>query len=335
MGSIRDNLYHLFSHAPAYLLCKFKCVSSKIDFNEAPNFCGEQARNMLQRGDMHIFVFPDIPAPMGTDLYHLFENGPSPGLPIQFMDLFNRHWRILASWNGLVVVEFEIVDVKTPTPCLCNPVTGSWALLRSPLEEYNIPDELKMHIIIVPTDTHGSDYKLICIAGVQDRWSPPYVMKEYNPVVNNWQVLENKIEFGARQMDLDHVAVVNDNLYMMSDHFDYGEGEVWPLSSLPYIVHYSLIEKNCNFLPLPDEAVHDPFRGAYGVFTWGSRWTSTESLCLVRYGAQVSWVLIDRINIGELGINFELEDEYDDNLFSRKPEEVELIRGFGIVNVTV
>ncbi|XP_057432318.1 uncharacterized protein LOC130725079 [Lotus japonicus] len=232
---------------------------------------------------MHIFAFLDIPAPMGTNLYHLFDNGPSPRLPIQFMDLFSSHWRILASWNGLVVVEFEIVDVKPPTSCLCNPVTGSWALLRSPMEEYNNPHELEMHIVIVPSDTHGNDYKLICIARVEDRWDPPYVMKEYNPVGKSWQVMENNISFGARQMDLDHEAVVNDSLYMMSDNFDYGEGQVWPQSPLPYIVQYSRVGKNCKFLSLLVKVVHDPFHGAYGVFKWGSRWTSTESMCLVRY----------------------------------------------------
>ncbi|XP_057432064.1 uncharacterized protein LOC130724801 [Lotus japonicus] len=283
MDLSQDNLYQVLCHAPAYLLCKFKSVSSEVDFAREPNFCRQQARNMLQQGDMHIFGFLDIAAPFGLDLYHLFDNGPSPGLPIQFLELFNRHWRILNSWNGLVVVEFERIEVTPPTPCLCNPVTGSWALLKSPMEEYDNPHELQMHILIFPTDTHGNDFKLICINGAHSRWGPPYVMKEYNPVKNNWEVLENNIEFGARPLDLDQVAVVNDSLYMMSDNFDYGEEQVWPPSPLPYIVQYSPVEKNGNILPLPAEAIHNPFHGAYRVFKWGSRWTSKESLCLVRY----------------------------------------------------
>ncbi|XP_057418688.1 uncharacterized protein LOC130712890 [Lotus japonicus] len=271
MDLSQDNLYQVLCHAPAYLLCKLKSVSSEVDFAREPNFCRQQARNMLQQGDMHIFGFLDIAAPLGLDLYHLFDNGPSPGLPIQFLELFNRHWRILNSWNGLVVVEFERIEVTPPTSCLCNPVTGSWALLKSPMEEYDNPHELQMHIVIFPTDTHGNDSKLICINGAHSRWGPPYVMKEYNPVKNNWEVLENNIEFGARPLDLDQVAVLNDSLYMMSDNFDYGEEQVWPPSPLPYIVQYSPVEKNGNILPLPAEAVHNPFHGAYRVFKWGSR----------------------------------------------------------------
>ncbi|XP_057452628.1 uncharacterized protein LOC130744464 [Lotus japonicus] len=323
------HLYEVLSRAPAYLNCKFRSVSPEVDFSMELNYCRQQARNMLQRGDMHVFAFPDVPAPMGMDFYHLFDNGPSPGLPIQFLNLFNSYWRILASWNGLVLIEFEIVDSKPPKPCICNPVTGYWALLRSPMEDSKNRHELGMQIVFVPSDTVGNDYKLICIAGVEHRWLPPYVIKEFNFVEYDWQVIEGDLNFGLRGLELDQVAVVNDTLYIMSTTIDYSDGEhsVSEDNPPPFIGKYSFGEKKKSTLPLPIEAAQDPFHGEYGVFKWGSRWTSTESLCLVRNigptftfwtssleGAPGSWVLIQNLNIGQLGI---LDD---------------LIKGFTVVN---
>ncbi|XP_057432063.1 uncharacterized protein LOC130724800 [Lotus japonicus] len=270
------HLYEVLSRAPAYLNCKFRSVSPVVDFSMELNYCRQQARNMLQRGDMHVFAFPDVPAPMGMDFYHLFDNGPSPGLPIQFLNLFNSYWRILASWNGLVLVEFEIVDT-----------------------------------------------------GVEHRWLPPYVIKEFNFVEYDWQVIEGDLNFGLRGLELYQVAVVNDTLYIMSTTIDYSDEEhsVSEDNPPPFIGKYSFGEKKKSTLPLPIEAAQDPFHGEYGVFKWGSRWTSTESLCLVRNigstftfwtssleGAPGSWVLIQNLNIGQLGI---LDD---------------LIKGFTVVN---
>ncbi|XP_057432061.1 uncharacterized protein LOC130724799 [Lotus japonicus] len=317
MTSWVDELANVFKLLPAFIVCRFKCVGKLFDYTTNPKFCAEQASHMLSLGDQHIFTSPGshIIYDSGIHLLHLLHNGPSDGVPKDFLDFIEQSGQIISSWNGLVVVRCRR---KNPfSYFICNPVTSSWTPLTSPCPNYYV--EGTLNIIIIPSSTPtANDYRLLSMIRGPSIFKHYYVLKEYNPVGDYWQVINPNMGLGDRNVILGQPAIVNNWLYFMSDNYEYsffGSDRFY----LPYVVAYSLHDHTSVLLDLPIEVLQEPFDGKFGVYTWGSRWTSRECLCLVRFinssfsvwtcadstSIIATWVQILHITKDELGLSGE------------------------------
>lgn len=280
MTAWQDVLYHVFHRLPAYIVCRFKCVGKRVDYTRIPRFCEEQADHMLSVGDLHIFTSPvsDYHQVTGLGLHNLLEDGPAAGVPTDFFNVVARSGKILSSWNGLIVVRFR--RKKVLRLLICNPVTSSWAPLRTRCGEYDA--NANVNIIIIPaTAPTRNDYRLLSVTR-QNKIFPPYVLKEYNQIADQWQVLNPDMNLGDRKLNISKPAIVNEWIYFMSDNYHY-MNFIDDATIMPYIMAYSLTDHTSVRLDLPNNALEYLFHGSYGVFTWGCRWTSQESLCLVRF----------------------------------------------------
>ncbi|ONI24995.1 hypothetical protein PRUPE_2G273800 [Prunus persica] len=319
-----DILQYVFSWLPAKPIYRFKAVcKSSSEFSTNKLFAWTQARNLHVKDDSGFFLQPSLSTGFkhrDKVEYHslpgeqLFSGVPQKSL----QSLQNTGSKVLASSNGLILCQ----NTKTPDDrnlFLCNPTTQTWRTIPTPqdLGGVNWPKGvvLECNINNPISDPDHQDYMLLIIHPPRD-WLPHYECKIYSPKEGRWK--EKKVhKFGPRTLHLDMPVYHNGAVHFVSDCRDPSvrRGSVY---YRPYIVAYDINNDTTRKLRLPndarkgsDDTVHNT---KLGIFKWGSRKSSSESICLVRLKKyvftawvlrdydSVSWIRIMKIRVRAMGL---------------------------------
>ncbi|CAL9008449.1 unnamed protein product [Prunus brigantina] len=319
-----DILQYVFSWLPAKPIYRFKAVcKSSSEFSTNKLFAWTQARNLHVKDDSGFFLQPSF----STGYKHRdkvkYHSLPGEqlfsGVPQKFLQfLENTGSKVLASSNGLILCQ----NTKTPDDnnlFLCNPTTQTWLTIPTPqdLGGVNWPKGvvLECNINNPISDPDHQDYMLLIIHPPRD-WLPHYECKIYSPKEGIWK--EKKVhKFGPRTLHLDIPVFHNGAVHFVPDCSErwVRRGSVY---YRPYIVAYDINNDTTRKLRLPNDArkgSDDTLHNSnLGIFKWGSRKSSSESICLVRLKKyvftawvlrdydSVSWIRIMKIRVRAMGL---------------------------------
>ncbi|CAL9111076.1 unnamed protein product [Musa textilis] len=226
---------------------------------------------------------------------------PYAGVPSSSIEfLHQRESIILGSAGGLVFVLLRKYGWFDGAPDLWvyNPARGTRCQLPSP------PGKFSQGGIAVRFMNNGdgvtTGYKLVYLT----RWNPLQRCRVYDSVARAW-TMDKEIDFGGRELDLEHPVVCDDTVFWASSEV----GSYMSIESC--VVAFDVGDECTQIITMPKDAVID-FFDTIGISKWEGK-----SLCLIRHrtfsckfvlwllnktsdGAS-GWVKVQEISLAGLG----------------------------------